>query len=494
MPAVSWVHRGAVDPEVDSPMPATSGAARPGMLYIGTAEELSQMTGELCAICLEKPGEKWSESLSGNVLRTELDVFEIFRQVELCLSDERRVLVAEKQFLRVVREGKGLQQLIESATEVIGNPVILVDCNFKTLAVSVSVPGTSPDLKTQKQTNLLLEKYRQTLQENLLMEINDHIRETGYPYYSYDSNTEAAWINELVFADGVAMAQIGIPELFRRFERADYEIVEFLSNLIAMELQKSEFYRNNRGLLHSVLLSDLLDGIVRDEETAEMRATLLGWNLSGSYLLMSVFDSNYGLFDTKARLVSEAIQHLLPGSHWVLYENVIVFLIPNGMTSRELRDNKGLRSFLKNSGLRAGVGSEFSSLMSMRMAYDQSLRSYELGYKLRVDEIIQIYDSYVIYHIGSILSGHGGLRYFCHPAVLQIAERDRMKRSNLLETLEEYLQHIDDPGKAAENLFIHKNTLFYRIGRIKEEFGLDLSDGEERLRIQITLAFIRLGL
>jgi hypothetical protein len=49
-----------------------------------------------------------------------------------------------------------------------------------------------------------------------------------------------------------------------------------------------------------------------------------------------------------------------------------------------------------------------------------------------------------------------------------------------------------DPGAAAGKLFIHKNTLFYRINKAKELFGLNLSDGYERLRIYLTMIFMEL--
>jgi DNA-binding PucR family transcriptional regulator len=56
--------------------------------------------------------------------------------------------------------------------------------------------------------------------------------------------------------------------------------------------------------------------------------------------------------------------------------------------------------------------------------------------------------------------------------------------------LQKYLTYPDNPTKAAEELFIHKNTLFYRIGKIKELFPIDLSNGEERLKIHLTLKLI----
>ena len=493
-PEVSWACRNEDDPEVDLPLPAETGAARSGVLYIDTAEKLLRMSGDICAICVGKSEKKRCGELSGNVLRSELNMLEVFRQVELCFAEERRVTAAEKRLMHALQERKNLQQFIEEASNVIGFPIVIIDSSYRILALNSDVTVSTPNPKSQTQISGLLDKYIQTLRENPINEVNEHAREADYPIRLYDYNSGVAWIHHPLLVDGIAVAQISIPEVSRSFERTDYEILVFLGELISTKFQKPDGYRKNLGPFHSTVLYDLLDGVVWNTKMAEQRAALQGWNSADRYLLMTVFESNRGFSGSQAKMVSEIIRPLLPDSRWAFYEGLVVFLLPDGLSARELRDLLPLRTFLKNSGLRAAVSSEFSALTDIRTAYDQSLHAYELGRRLNADEIILTYDSYVIYHIGSILSERGGLRYFSHPAVLRIAQRDKAKRSNLLGTLDEYLQHIDDPGKAAENLHIHKNTLFYRIARMKEEFGLDLSDGEERMRIQMTLAFLRLGI
>ncbi|MGG1618897.1 helix-turn-helix domain-containing protein [Paenibacillus sp. NRS-1782] len=61
----------------------------------------------------------------------------------------------------------------------------------------------------------------------------------------------------------------------------------------------------------------------------------------------------------------------------------------------------------------------------------------------------------------------------------------------LLPTLGAYLQYVDTPNLAAKTLFIHRNTLFYRINRIRELFQIDLSNGDIRLKLQLTLHFLK---
>jgi purine catabolism regulator len=62
----------------------------------------------------------------------------------------------------------------------------------------------------------------------------------------------------------------------------------------------------------------------------------------------------------------------------------------------------------------------------------------------------------------------------------------------LLLTLESYFEHNANMTQTAESLFIHRNTLIYRLDRISEIANLDLDKPETRLAVQIALHIYRM--
>ena len=62
------------------------------------------------------------------------------------------------------------------------------------------------------------------------------------------------------------------------------------------------------------------------------------------------------------------------------------------------------------------------------------------------------------------------------PAFLQLQEYDRKHGDLYLQTLRSYFRSNGDPARIAAELFLHKNTVVYRLSRIREMFGIDLSD------------------
>jgi hypothetical protein len=63
----------------------------------------------------------------------------------------------------------------------------------------------------------------------------------------------------------------------------------------------------------------------------------------------------------------------------------------------------------------------------------------------------------------------------------------------LLRTLEVYLDCGCEVRAAAERLHLHRTSLYYRLGRIAELTGHDLSDGGARLELHLALKLVRLA-
>ncbi|OLT18615.1 hypothetical protein BJF78_00355 [Pseudonocardia sp. CNS-139] len=74
--------------------------------------------------------------------------------------------------------------------------------------------------------------------------------------------------------------------------------------------------------------------------------------------------------------------------------------------------------------------------------------------------------------------------------VQTLHEIDRTRRTDYLTTLRAYFDAASDLTEAARVLFVHRNTLRYRLRRIQELCGLDLSDPVERLVAELQLRLL----
>ena len=74
-----------------------------------------------------------------------------------------------------------------------------------------------------------------------------------------------------------------------------------------------------------------------------------------------------------------------------------------------------------------------------------------------------------------------------------LREHDRARRSDLVWTLKTYFAAGANASEAADRLFLHRNSMVYRLERIQKLTGLDLKDHRAALSLQLGLLSIQRG-
>lgn len=72
-----------------------------------------------------------------------------------------------------------------------------------------------------------------------------------------------------------------------------------------------------------------------------------------------------------------------------------------------------------------------------------------------------------------------------------LVDYDRRHDGDLVQTLRIYFMCNGNTSRASESLFLHRNGLIYRLGRIENLLGVSLSDPEVRLALEMGLRMLR---
>ena len=73
-----------------------------------------------------------------------------------------------------------------------------------------------------------------------------------------------------------------------------------------------------------------------------------------------------------------------------------------------------------------------------------------------------------------------------HPAIAKLSAYDRVNQSNLLSTLKTYLENDRNAQRCANLLYLHRNSLQYRVRRIQEIADIDLDNPEVRAYLRLS--------
>ena len=82
------------------------------------------------------------------------------------------------------------------------------------------------------------------------------------------------------------------------------------------------------------------------------------------------------------------------------------------------------------------------------------------------------------------------IKDYCLENIGKVIEMDKKNNSELLKTLRFYLNNNCNLINSAKQLFIHRNTLIYRLNLIRDIIGKDLDDAYVRLELFLSLIAI----
>jgi PucR C-terminal helix-turn-helix domain/GGDEF-like domain len=137
-----------------------------------------------------------------------------------------------------------------------------------------------------------------------------------------------------------------------------------------------------------------------------------------------------------------------------------------------------------------GVGQVRSGLADLRDSYDEAALAMRVALQLPAAGPIAWWSKLGVYRVLSQLSGEDLRNASVHPGLEKLLG-DPLHLP-LLETLETYLDLACSAGATAQQMNLHRTSLYYRLQRVEELADTTLKDGNERLSLHLALKVARL--
>ncbi len=139
--------------------------------------------------------------------------------------------------------------------------------------------------------------------------------------------------------------------------------------------------------------------------------------------------------------------------------------------------------------MRCGIGRPALEVPLWRDSFRQAGQALEMARRLNLAKP-SYFPDLSVYRLLFQLENHPDLHTFKEEILGSLLAYEGS--GDLVKTLEVFFEHNGNLSQAAEALYIHRNTLIYRMERIEEITGLDLNDTETRLAVQLALRVHRM--
>ncbi len=137
--------------------------------------------------------------------------------------------------------------------------------------------------------------------------------------------------------------------------------------------------------------------------------------------------------------------------------------------------------------LAAGVGGVYAGPSGLARSFREAVQSLQMVEALLGGARTLAYQRLDVYRLLYPLRESEVLEEFYDQVLGPLERYDREHRAELIPTLEAFFACDGNLQRTAERLFLHRNSLAYRLRRIQEITGMDLRRWEDCFRLQLAL-------
>jgi purine catabolism regulator len=138
-----------------------------------------------------------------------------------------------------------------------------------------------------------------------------------------------------------------------------------------------------------------------------------------------------------------------------------------------------------------GAGRRLAGPEGLRQSYREATEALRLGQDIFGPGRSTLYTDLGLYRLLLSVRDHPEVDRFYRETMEKLAAQDARSDGELLRTLDAYFASNGSPTEAAARLHVHRNTLLYRLQRIRAVAEIDLDDPEVRLSLQLGLRIRR---
>jgi len=314
----------------------------------------------------------------------------------------------------------------------------------------------------------------------------------------------------------------------RRFTSEDHTLLSTIANQAAMAIKNSHLVDMlaQKNIVKG-FFDDLMYGAYDTEDSLRQRANFLGCDLSKPHLIaliefsqvdseieekdgqqalpqqgttqpLQTEDERLAAYKRSSGLLRRRVQDSYPGSIIYEQENLLTCILCLSKDPTATRIKTWLRDLTRqmrseqNIRLAIGVGNACQTIGDYRRGFAEASEALQMGQTLNRDGGVTHFNDLGVYRYLYKIARMDDLRDMYQDQVARIANYDHRKGTDLLDTLETYLECAGNLTKTSNRLFVHRNTLIQRLDRLQSLCEIDLQERSNWLTLQVAIKVFKL--
>lgn len=212
------------------------------------------------------------------------------------------------------------------------------------------------------------------------------------------------------------------------------------------------------------------------------------WEISDDFVCIVARSDREGYSDALLEMIGEKVCANDPGSINITVDGRLVIVADLTSTGSDYRAcGENIASQLAGSRLAVGISPVFDDYFHLIFGYQAANFAIDHGQIKKDKKNVFWFDEHIPEYIKEKCTGQFPSKMLSSASLRKFIEKSRRSGDDHLEILKVYLRNNMNIAQTSRDLFMHRNTLLYRLDRIREELGLDLDDPDTRLEVMFSL-------
>lgn len=456
-------------------------------LYISRAEDLKkepQLPRSSAVIFTGKklpfePDGRYLPADSADILKLGNAVLEIFQ-----------LFYHWEQELEGADESEGLEgmfrEMLECSSHVFENGLCLMNASFRILAMTETNrryggyekitdfydPGdVAPDIMSMLRADKGYQKITEG-EDVLLMD------DTVLPYRTLNRN---------IYVDGTFAYRLVVTECIRPFRPSDRTLLQILAEHIVRVTGRMSGATEVWHMPLTGLFTDIIRRDVINKAALDMELRGIGWKHSDRFCVLCMRPEQSSRADNTEQYYCMELMKEFPACFAFPADRNMAVIFNGSVYSGTLGDFfRELAIFIRENNFRVGTSNPFQDLYRLRKYYRQAEIVLDIGTQENPSEWRHSFGDYVLNYIFSMATSEFEKEELYSPVYQRIRQYDEENETEFLKTLKCYLDNQMNVVRTAQELYIHRSTMIYRLKRICEIGQTSLKDKEELLHLNLT--------
>jgi sugar diacid utilization regulator len=377
---------------------------------------------------------------------------------------------AKIQLFDAYIRGDSLQRLVELAGRLMGAPVVVVDGGYRILAHTAR--DEIDDVFWREYIDQGFCAYEYIALVNTLDSVKEG-RKYASAYRVYCQISDNYKLVCGLFVGETSFGNVILFESHGEFTPEDHVLLEDVARMISQKLGSGKSRRSTREVIGEDFLYDLLEERCGSAQEIEARAKHAGIDRTSAFYLL-VFDLSRYRPDIDSESLKRQLQHDWNLTPSLMYDSDSVVTVCDESRLRRLFPQ--IDVLCRKHGLYLGVSRKIKTPLKLRTHFQDARRVIEAGRIAYPDRRSWRYHEVAFFLELPAMSREEAHERFCYPEMERLMDYDRKLSADLYHTFYTYMMLGRSVQKTAAKLYVHRNTVRYRINRIAWVAGVDFED------------------